>query len=154
MRRVRGSPQLDAVRSVLQYLAARSIPVSSLRSVRATPLTALRDYLRKHANEPVPTETLVRMSGLTEWHLIRSFHLDFGLPPHAYHMRLRLAAAADLLSRGLSVSTAAYESGFADQSHLSRHFKAVYGLTPAGWARSIGALPNADLLPYLESLHG
>jgi transcriptional regulator GlxA family with amidase domain len=46
-------------------------------------------------------------------------------------MRMRLATASELLARGLSVSTVAFECGFADQSHLSRNFKAVYGLTPA-----------------------
>jgi AraC-like DNA-binding protein len=39
--------------------------------------------------------------------------------------------ASELLSQGLSVSTVAYEYGFADQSHLSRKFMEVYGLTPA-----------------------
>ena len=74
------------------------------------------------------------MSGLSECHLIRAFHYEFGLPPHAYHLRLRLAAACELLARGLAVASVAYECGFADQSHLSRKFKAVYGVTPAAWA--------------------
>jgi AraC-like DNA-binding protein len=86
----------------------------------------------------VHTAALAAISGLTECHLIRSFHLEFGLPPHAYHMRLRLAVAAELLSNGLSVSTVAYEGGFADQSHLSRKFKEVYGLTPAAWGMAAG----------------
>jgi len=99
------------------------------------------------ADEPVPVAALARLSGLTEWHLIRAFHQEFGLPPHAYHLRLRLAAAAELLAGGLSVSTAAYECGFADQSHLSRKFKEVYGLTPAAWATSVAAAPRPDAPP-------
>ena len=83
------------------------------------------------------------MSGLTECHLIRAFHLEFGLPPHAYHLRLRLAVAAELLSHGLSVSTVAYECGFADQSHLSRKFKEVYGLTPAVWGTAAARTSRA-----------
>ena len=74
------------------------------------------------------------MSGLSESYLIRAFHYEFGLPPHAYHLRVRLAAACELLSRGLALASVAYECGFADQSHLSRKFKAVYGVTPAAWA--------------------
>jgi AraC-like DNA-binding protein len=35
------------------------------------------------------------------------------------------------------VSTVAFECGFADQSHLSRNFKAVYGLTPAAWTAAV-----------------
>jgi AraC-like DNA-binding protein len=79
------------------------------------------------------------MTGLTESHFIRAFHLEFGLPPHAYHLRLRLALAVELLSSGLSVATVANECGFADQSHLSRKFKEVYGLTPAAWGAAAAA---------------
>lgn len=120
-------------REVLQSMLARSTPLGCARSGRATRLVAVREYLRAHLGEPVQTAALAAISGLTECHLIRSFHLEFGLPPHAYHLRLRLAVAAELLSNGLSVSTVAYECGFADQSHLSRKFKEVYGLTPAAW---------------------
>jgi hypothetical protein len=36
-----------------------------------------------------------------------------------------------LLERGnISIGEAAYEVGFADQSHLTRHFRRVFGLTP------------------------
>ena len=107
------------------------------RSTRATPLAPLRDYLRAHLDEAVSIEALARMSGLTEYHLIRSLHREFGLPPHAYHVRLRLARAGELLSGSLSVSRAAYECGFADQSHLSRRFKEIYGVTPAAWVSAV-----------------
>jgi AraC-like DNA-binding protein len=120
-------------RALLERLVARSMPLRYARSWRATPLLCVREYLQAHLGEPIPTAVLAPMSGLTEWGLIRAFHLEFGLPPHAYHLRLRLAAASELLSQGLSVSTVAYECGFADQSHLSRKFKEIYGLTPAAW---------------------
>lgn len=124
-----------SIRPQLERLAARVTPTASARSRRVvTPLAPIRDYLRAHLGQQVTTTELARLSGLTEWHLIRAFHREFGLPPHAYHTRLRLAEAGELLSQGLGVSTAAYECGFADQSHLSRQFKDVYGVTPAAWA--------------------
>jgi len=120
-------------RWVLERLLARSTPLGYARSRRATRLAAVREYLQAHLGEPIQTAALAALSGFTECHLIRAFHLEFGLPPHAYHLRLRLAVAAELLSHRLSVSTVAYECGFADQSHLSRKFKEVYGQTPAAW---------------------
>lgn len=134
---------------VLERLAARATPTGLTRTERAaTPLGPVRDYLRVHLAEPVTTSRLARLSGLTEWHLIRAFHREFGLPPHAYHLRLRLAAASELLMDGLGVSTAAYECGFADQSHLSRKFKEVYALTPAAWAAAAAArAPRQSALP-------
>lgn len=125
------------VRAVLGRLAASAAPVGALLPRQGTPLGAARDYLRAHSSEPVTIAELADMMGLAESHLIRAFHREFGLPPHAYQMRLRLAAACELLASGLSVSTVAFECGFADQSHLSRNFKAVYGLTPAAWASAV-----------------
>ena len=104
---------------------------------RATSLGRVREYLRDNPGEPVTIADLAALAGLTESHLIRAFHREFGLPPHAYHLRRRLAAASELLASGVSVSTVAYECGFADQSHLSRRFKEVYGLTPAAWATAV-----------------
>jgi AraC-like DNA-binding protein len=108
-------------------------------------LVAVRDYLREHETDPAPTEALSRFSGLTESHLIRAFHHEFGLPPHAYHLRLRLARACDLLAQRLPVSSVAYECGFADQSHLSRKFKETYGLTPASWANAVAEPRHTEM---------
>jgi AraC-like DNA-binding protein len=135
------------IRSLLDRLAARSTPLPVPPARRATPLAPIREYFRAHLDEQVTTAELAKISGLTEWHVIRAFHREFGLPPHAYHLRLRLASACELLSHGVSVSTTAYECGFSDQSHLSRKFKEVYGLTPAAWAAVVGDAGSAGWSP-------
>jgi AraC-like DNA-binding protein len=121
-------------RSVLEQLLAHSSPLAANRVRRASPLVPVRTYLRTNMSESVPTEDVARMSGLSEHQVIRAFHYEFGLPPHAYHLRVRLASACEMLTRGLPVARVANECGFADQSHLSRRFKSVYGVTPAAWA--------------------
>jgi AraC-like DNA-binding protein len=123
-----------ATRPLVRRLLARAMPLGPAGAPRATPLLPIRDYLHTQPGGPVPIAALAAMSGLTECHLIRAFHMTFGLPPHAYHLRVRLASAADLLAGGLALSATAYECGFVDQSHLSRKFKEAYGLTPAAWA--------------------
>jgi AraC-like DNA-binding protein len=132
-------------RSLLERLFARSAPLGRARACGRS-LAPVRRHLQDHLGEPIPTAALAEMIGLTESHLIRAFHLEFGLPPHAYHLRLRLARAVELLSSGLSVATVANECGFADQSHLSRKFKGVYGLTPAAWATAAGCVRSVQLL--------
>jgi AraC-like DNA-binding protein len=119
-------------RSLLERLFLRSAPLGCARSCGRS-LAPVRRHLQDHLGELIPTVALAEMIGLTESHLIRAFHLEFGLPPHAYHLRLRLAHAVELLSSGLTIATVANECGFADQSHLSRKFKGVYGMTPAAW---------------------
>ena len=113
------------------------LPLAQTGSSWAAPLGPLRDYMRTHLNEAIPTATLVEISGLTPSHCIRAFGHQFGLPPHAYHVQLRLAAACELLAQGERVAAVAYDCGFADQSHLSRKFRETYGLAPARWAASV-----------------
>ncbi|MGP9819541.1 helix-turn-helix transcriptional regulator [Salinarimonas sp. NSM] len=37
------------------------------------------------------------------------------------------------------MAQAALAAGFADQSHMTRRFKAAYGITPERWRRMIAA---------------
>jgi AraC-like DNA-binding protein len=46
----------------------------------------------------------------------------------------RLALARAAIASGTSLADAAATAGFADQSHMTRHFKRAYGLTPGRWA--------------------
>ena len=126
----------DNMRSVLARLTSRSVAIP-LPGAQGASLSRVRDFLRDNPGAPVTIADLAEQAGFTESHFIRAFHREFGLPPHAYHLRRRLAAASELLADGVSVSTVAYECGFADQSHLSRKFKEVYGLTPAAWATAV-----------------
>lgn len=73
---------------------------------------------------------LAQMAGCTEFHLIRLFRQHMGLSPHALFVQIRLEHARQRLEEGDSIAQAALESGFSDQSHLTRRFKLRYGLTP------------------------
>jgi AraC-like DNA-binding protein len=131
---VRSDEQATTIRSMLEQLLLCSIPIAAGRAPRYSRLTRVRTFLQTHVSDPVSIQDLARMSALSECHLISAFRYEFGLPPHAYHSRLRLAAACEALARGMAVASVAYEYGFADQSHLSRKFKSVYGVSPAAWA--------------------
>lgn len=132
----------DRIRVVIERALALAEPRDATRASHATPLEPVREYLLAHLPDDVSVQELARFSGLSASHLVRAFHREFGLPPRAYQLRLRLARASELLSAGVRVSHAAYETGFADQSHLCRRFKAIYGITPATWARAL-AVPDA-----------
>ena len=59
------------------------------------------------------------------------------MSPHAYLVRLRLEHAGELIRRGRPLVDAALETGFSDQSHLTRLFKTHYGVTPGEFRRQI-----------------
>jgi AraC-like DNA-binding protein len=67
-------------------------------------------------------------------HLIRAFTREFGLPPHQYLTSRRVDLARGLLLGGRPAGEAAVESGFYDQSHLTRHFRRVVGVNPGRFA--------------------
>ncbi|WP_137927978.1 helix-turn-helix domain-containing protein [Cupriavidus sp. 2SB] len=55
---------------------------------------------------------------------------ELGVGPHAFRLLARLNRARNLLRDGMSPATVAAETGFADQSHLTRCFRGVFGTTP------------------------
>ena len=95
-----------------------------------------REYLDEHANENISLAALARTAGLSSYHLCRVFHRDIGLTPHVYQEQARVRRAKRLLREGMTIATAAAEAGFFDQSHLSRHFKRIVGVTPGGYVRA------------------
>jgi AraC-like DNA-binding protein len=93
-----------------------------------------RDYLEAHATENVTLGELAGHVGLSVFHLVRVFGAEMGMPPHAWHVELRVRQARELLRRGLPPAQVAVELGFVDQSHLTREFKRRVGVTPGRYA--------------------
>ncbi|MFG2307411.1 AraC family transcriptional regulator [Streptomyces sp. NPDC048566] len=69
-------------------------------------------------------------------HLVRAFSGAFGIAPHQYLMARRVDRARRLLLDGCPPGEVAAATGFYDQSHLTRHFRRLVGVTPGRYARS------------------
>lgn len=96
----------------------------------------LVDYLHAHVEADVSLDMLSSLAGLRRRQTIDLFRRQTGLPPHAYHVGLKVRLVQDRLREGHSPAAAAMEAGFADQSHMSRHFTAIVGMTPAAYAHA------------------
>jgi AraC-like DNA-binding protein len=93
-------------------------------------------YLKDHLDQPLQLEELAAQLPLSVSHFCRAFKETFGATPHVYLTRLRLdRAQATMLATTDPLSQIALDSGFADQSHLSRVFSRVVGQTPSAWRR-------------------
>ncbi len=90
----------------------------------------MRDYIHDHMDESLTLSDLAETAGVGRFQAIRLFRAAMGLPPHAYLVQCRVQSAARLLRSGTSPAEAATAVGFADQSHLTRHFKRTFGVTP------------------------
>lgn len=106
-------------------------------------VSRVRDHLREHVVENVSLAELASVAGLSKFYLLRAFNRVHGVTPHAYQMRLRLARAWRLITEGVSLSRTAYDAGFADQSHLTRRFADVFGVTPGRYAWDLAVLPGS-----------
>lgn len=74
-------------------------------------------------------KTLATLEGLSPCHFARMFKDAHGQPPQQYIITHRVAGARHLpdTTRPL-LSQVAMETGFANQSHLTRHFKRMIGV--------------------------
>jgi len=63
--------------------------------------------------------------------LAHRFRAATGVPLRRYVLWCRLRAAAQAAMRGSSLTEAAHEAGFADSAHLSRTFRATFGIAPS-----------------------
>jgi AraC-like DNA-binding protein len=71
------------------------------------------------------------------FHLVRCFTDVVGMPPHAYLTQVRANRARALLLSGEGLSGVAYRCGFCDQSHLTRTFKRLFGVTPGSYVAAL-----------------
>lgn len=102
-----------------------------------TRITETIRLFRDRLAENITLSEIAEQFSCTPYHLIRSFKKECGLSPHAYLLRLRLEKARELIRHGRRLVDVAFETGFADQSHLNRHFKANYGITPGGFRQQV-----------------
>lgn len=86
----------------------------------------------------VSPDELARAAGVSYRQLSRLFVSTIGLSPARVLTLARLQGAANLLATsGSRVSEIAVLTGFSDQFHLSRAFKAVYGVSPRRYRDSL-----------------
>ena len=97
-------------------------------------LERARDILEHQLSEPITLDELAAACALSRFHLARSFTKQFGLPPHAYHIHVRIKHACRLLRAGMPCVQVASSVGFADQSHFARRFKSIMGVAPRVYA--------------------
>ena len=100
-------------------------------------LMIVRDYIHDNIQEDITIEDLSRVANISKFHLIRIFRRQFGLTPHKYIINHRINKVRNALKKGTSATHVAHEFGFFDTSHLNRHFKQAYGVTPTQYQTQI-----------------
>jgi AraC family transcriptional regulator len=95
-------------------------------------------FIEEHFRDKISLEEIAEVAGLSPFHFLRVFRSSVGTSPHAYLVRHRLRHAQHLIrteASDRSFADIAVQAGFADQTHLTRHFRRAFGKTPAEYLR-------------------
>jgi AraC family transcriptional regulator len=98
-------------------------------------LSRVRDYLHSSFMRTISLSDLATIAGVHPSHLAKAFRRVHGVTIGEYVRRLRVEHAAALLKQQqLSLAETALACGFHDQSHFTRVFAGVFGISPGRYA--------------------
>ena len=124
--------QTLAIHLLRNYSVHQQSPkVSITHGLPQHKLHQVTDYINDSLNQDLSLTEMATMVQMSPFHFARLFKQSTGLAPHQFVVRCRVERAKELLIRGeLAIADIATEVGFANQSHLNRHFKRIVGVTP------------------------
>ncbi|MFM8415294.1 MAG: helix-turn-helix domain-containing protein [Planctomycetota bacterium] len=99
-------------------------------------LSNLVHYIDEHLRIAPSLAEMALMVGLSPSHFAKKFRLSTGLSLHRFINRRRLRRAFELLkSPTASLADISLDLGFSSQSHFTRLFSLITGMTPAKYAK-------------------
>ena len=112
--------------------------------------------LAERAGGTVDVDALAQATGLGRRQLERRFLAVVGIPPKTACRVLRFQAALARLHAPTptSLSRVALESGYHDQAHFTRDFRAFAGVTPGAYRRALSPGPEDAFLQDGEEAGG
>jgi AraC-like DNA-binding protein len=101
------------------------------------------DWLQSNLGDEADLGKLARMLGDDPLQLARGFRQSTGLSMQQYRLRARVERARQLLIDGqLAIKAVSQDSGFYDQAHLTRCFRAAFGTTPLQYRKQVADKSN------------
>jgi AraC-like DNA-binding protein len=133
----RDGPAPLALDSVVSELTEALLTAAGVTDDKPPPrvddraIARARQLLDAETGRVVRSAELERVSGLSRYELARQFRVALGTSPYRYSLMRRLDRGRSELRRGRALADVALGSGFADQAHFTRVFKAGVGVSPA-----------------------
>ncbi len=123
-----GDAGANAVRAYVEALLPRAAAAVAPDDALVAAVCAL---VRERLGGPVTLAALAAAVHRSPSRLAHRFRAATGLPLRRYVLWRRLRAAVETAMRGASLTEAAHAAGFADSAHLSRTFRATFGIAPS-----------------------
>jgi len=125
-----------AVHVAQHHCAEGAAPRNSTNGLPAVRLRKVLEFVDAHLAQDLSVRRLASVAGFSPFHFSRMFRKSVGASVHQYVLRRRVERARELLRSESSVADVAQSVGFCDQSHLSGHFKRLYGVSPMAFVRA------------------
>ena len=132
----RESRFLDMLTSLIAR-HADAPPTTSAPAKAAREINRACDYIAACYAEDISLDKIAAIACLSPFHFAREFKKTLGLPPHTYLIQTRVRKAREMISAGKPIAQTAIDTGFTDQSHLTRHFKRITGVTPGQYSKIV-----------------
>lgn len=100
-------------------------------------LKKVEQFIHENYDKNISLSELSEIANVGIFHFARSFKADTGLTPIEYLTQTRIDNAKKLIESGMNLADVALETGFADQSHLTRKFRRQTGFTPGQYIKFI-----------------
>ena len=125
-----------AARLVQNYTVSKPSLESQVNGLRQSQLTRVIDYMKANLTQNLSILDLATLTSMSESHFSRSFKQSMGISPYQYLMQQRVERAKQLLEQQLlPISTIALDCGFANQTHLTKVFRQMTGMTPKAYQK-------------------
>ena len=98
---------------------------------------AIVHHIRSNLSSRITVKELAAIASLSVFQLSRAFRREHATTPYRLVLDLRIRHAKDRLCAGATILETALQAGFADQSHFTRHFKRLTGMTPKSYSRTV-----------------
>jgi AraC-like DNA-binding protein len=131
---------------ILRYRVSEARPERVEDSGARHRLSVYQQIVESDLTGPLNLQRLADAAGVTRFQVIRDFKKEAGLTPTGYIRNRKLRCASLLIEQGMNLADAAVAAGFADQSHLSRTFRAIRGITPGMFKKGVIASAHLSVL--------
>jgi AraC family transcriptional regulator len=101
-------------------------------------LNRVIEFIDANLHREIGLSALAKTAGMSAHYFSELFKQSVHVPPHQFVLRRRIERARTLLSDpAITVLEASVRSGFADQSHFTKIFRRVVGVTPTAYRAAL-----------------